>query len=161
ALRERVRAETGLTISVGAARNKSIAKLASDLSKPDGLLVVRPGTETAFLAPLAVGKLSGVGPHTCERLARLGITTVGQLAQWDARDLERHFGKHGRWLHQLATGQDDRPVVAEHGPPKSISHEDTYERDIADLERAASYIRAQAATVARRASAKRLLGRTV
>jgi DNA polymerase-4 len=160
-LRERVRAATGLTISVGAARNKSIAKIASDLCKPDGLLVVRPSTEVAFLAPLAVGKLSGVGPHTQERLARLGIATVGQLAGWDARELEEHFGKHGRWLHQLANGQDDRPVVAEHGPPKSISHEDTYERDIADLERAADHIRAQAVTVARRARDKRLLGRTV
>jgi len=160
-LRERVRAETGLTISIGVAQNKSLAKLASDYCKPDGLYVVRPGAEEAFLAPLPVGKLSGVGPHTRERLERLGIATVSQLAQASPRDLERHFGKHGHWLHQLANGLDDRPVVADHGPPKSISHEDTYERDIADLERAAERIREQSAAVARRASSHGLLGRTV
>jgi len=160
-LRARVRAETGLAISVGAARNKSLAKLASDHCKPDGLLVVRPGDEAAFLDPLPVGKLSGVGPHTRERLERLGIATVGRLARADARDLEGHLGKHGRWLWQLANGMDDRPVVADHGPPKSISHEDTYERDIADLTRAEARLRAQAASVARRAADKGLVGRTV
>jgi DNA polymerase-4 len=160
-LRARVRAETGLTISVGVAQSKSLAKLASDLCKPDGLLVVRPGTEEAFLAPLGVGKLSGVGPHTRERLERLGIATVGQLARADLRDLERHLGKHGRWLHQLANARDDRPVVAEHGPPKSVSHEDTYERDITSLDVAAERIREQSAAVSRRARAKDLSGRTV
>ncbi|MGZ3674729.1 MAG: DNA polymerase IV, partial [Ktedonobacterales bacterium] len=86
-IRERVRAELGLVISVGVARNKSLAKLASDLSKPDGCLIVRPGSELAFLHPLAVGKLPGVGPHTKERLEKLGITTVGQLASSDMAEL--------------------------------------------------------------------------
>ena len=160
-LKQRVRAETGLTISVGVGRTKSIAKLASDLSKPDGCLVVRPSAERAFLDPLPVGRLSGVGPHTRERLEKLGITTVGELAAAPLRDLQCLLGKHGAWLWHLAHGQDDRLVVAEHGPPKSISHEDTYERDIADLDRAAEHIRTLAESVARRAASHHLTGRTV
>ncbi|HEX6819117.1 MAG TPA: DNA polymerase IV [Ktedonobacterales bacterium] len=160
-LRAQVLRETGLTISVGVAQNKSLAKLASDICKPDGLYIVRPGSELVFLAPLSVGKLSGVGPHTRERLERMGIVTVGQLAQADMHDLERAFGKHGRWLHQLATARDDRPVVADFGPPKSISHEDTYARDLASLEMAEERIREQAQSVSRRAQSKNLRGRTV
>ena len=160
-LRARVRRETGLAISVGVAQNKSLAKLASDICKPDGLYIVRPGSELAFLAPLPVGKLNGVGPQTRERLEQMGIVTVGQLAQADMRDLESRLGKHGRWLHQLANAQDDRPVVADAGPPKSISHEDTYEHDIASVDMAAERIREQAQSVSRRAAAKGLAGRTV
>ncbi len=160
-LRARVRRETGLAISVGVAQNKSLAKLASDICKPDGLYIVRPGSELAFLAPLPVGKLNGVGPQTRERLEQMGIVTVGQLAQADMRDLESRLGKHGRWLHQLANAQDDRPVVTDGGPPKSISHEDTYEHDIASVDMAAERIREQAQSVSRRAAAKGLAGRTV
>lgn len=160
-IRERVRAELGLVISIGVARNKSLAKLASDLSKPDGCLIIRPGSELGFLHPLAVGKLAGVGPHTQERLEKLGITTVGQLASSDMAELQRQFGKHGQWMWQLANAQDDRPVVGEHGPPKSISHERTYERDIADLDRASDHVRKLAGEVAARAAEEELAGRTV
>ena len=160
-LRARVRRETGLTISVGVAQNKSLAKLASDICKPDGLYIVRPGSELAFLAPLSVGKLNGVGPQTRERLEQMGIVTVGQLAQADVRDLESRLGKHGRWLRQLANAQDDRPVATDDGPPKSISHEDTYEHDIASVDMAAERIREQAQSVSQRAAAKGLAGRTV
>lgn len=160
-IKARVRDETGLTISVGVGRTKSIAKLASDLSKPDGCLIVRPGTEAAFLHPLPVGRLNGVGPHTRARLEKLGIVTVGQLAAANPHDVQGVLGKHGEWLYQLAHGRDDRPVVSEHGPPKSISRERTYARDIADLERAAAQVAAIAEDVARRAARERMIGRTV
>lgn len=160
-IKSRVLAETGLVISIGIGRNKSIAKLASDASKPDGCLIVRPDQETDFLRPLPVGRLNGVGPHTRERLERMGLSTVGDLATRDVREMEALLGKHGRWLWQLARGEDDRPVETEHEPPKSISHENTYERDIADVERAAEHIRALALGVARRAASKGMVGRTV
>jgi DNA polymerase-4 len=160
-IRRRVLGETGLVISIGVGRNKSIAKLASDASKPDGCLVIRPGAEDAFLRPLPVGRLNGVGPHTRERLERLGLRTVGDLAARDLREMEALFGKHGNWLWRLAHGEDDRPVETEHEPPKSISHENTYERDIADAERAVEHIRELAQAVARRAESKGMVGRTV
>lgn len=160
-IRASVRAETGLVISIGAGRTKSVAKLASDLSKPDGCLIVKPGTEADFLRPLPVGRLHGVGPHTRERLERLGLLTVGHVADYDPAELERHFGKHGRWIWQLAHGQDDRPVVGDHGPPKSVSRETTFERDLAELDRAADTVRELAESVARRAAREQLAGRTV
>lgn len=160
-IKQRVRAETGLVISVGIGRNKSIAKLASDLSKPDGCLIVRPDQEEAFLRPLPVGRLNGVGPHTRERLERMGILTVGDLAAREIRELESLLGKHGRWLWHLAHGEDSRPVETEREPPKSISRENTYERDIADVERAAEHVRELAQAVARRAATKGMIGRTL
>jgi len=160
-IKRRVHGETGLVISIGVGRNKSIAKLASDASKPDGCLVIRPGAEDAFLRPLPVGRLNGVGPHTRERLERLGLRTVGDLAARDLREMEALFGKHGNWLWRLAHGEDDRPVETEHEPPKSISHENTYERDIADVERAVEHLRELAQGVARRAESKGMVGRTV
>jgi DNA polymerase-4 len=160
-IKQRVLAETGLVISVGVARNKSIAKLASDLSKPDGCLIVRPGDEATFLRPLPVGRLSGVGPHTRERMERLGYATVGQLADADPDALARHFGRHGLHLWLLANGHDDRPVVSDHGPPKSVSAERTYERDVADLERAAAQVRELAERVAERAAREEVTGGTV
>ncbi|HEU5345071.1 MAG TPA: DNA polymerase IV [Ktedonobacterales bacterium] len=160
-LKARVLEETGLVISVGVGRNKSIAKLASDLSKPDGLLVVKPGAETEFLRPLPVGRLNGVGPHTREKLRAMGITTVGDLASRDGGELAAALGKHGAWLWHLARGQDDRPVIADHGPPKSVSCEDTFERDIADLDRAAEQVSRLGAEVAARVAQKRLVGRSV
>src|SRR5487761_2193763 len=160
-VKARVRTETGLVISVGVGRNKAIAKLASDLSKPDGLLVVKPDAELAFLHPLPVGRLSGVGPHTSERLAALGIATVGDLAGRRREELAAALGKTGAWLWQLAQGQDDRPVIADHGPPKSVSCEDTFERDISDLDRATEEVRRLAAQVAERVQRKRLVGRSV
>ena len=160
-LKARVREETGLVISVGVGRTKTIAKLASDLSKPNGLLVVKPGAEIAFLHPLPVGRLSGVGPHTAERLAALGIATVGDLATRSREELSAALGKQGAWLWQLAQGQDDRPVIADHGPPKSVSCEDTFDRDISDLDRAAEQVRRLAVEVAERVRRQRLVGRSV
>ncbi|HEU5438377.1 MAG TPA: DNA polymerase IV [Ktedonobacterales bacterium] len=160
-LKRRVRAETGLVISVGVARNKLLAKLASDTSKPDGCLIVRPGCEEAFLRPLPVGRLPGVGPHTRERLARHGLTTVGELSARGPAELHGLFGRTGEWLWRVARGQDDRPVEGEHGPPKSISRERTYERDIADAERAEAELRRLAERVARDAEQEGAFARTV
>ncbi|MFI5273311.1 MAG: DNA polymerase IV [Ktedonobacterales bacterium] len=160
-LKARVRAETGLVISVGVGRNKLIAKLASDCSKPDGCLVVRPGTEEAFLRPLPVGRLPGVGPHAQATLATAGIVTIADALTLGPEPLRQRLGRMGDWLWRLATAQDDRPVVSEHGPPKSISRERTYQRDIAAVERAAAEIRQLAERVTRDAEAERMLARTI
>jgi DNA polymerase-4 len=110
-LRERVRADVGLPISVGIARTKFLAKVASAVSKPDGLLVVEPDREEAFLLPLPVERLWGVGAVTAEKLHRLGIRTVGQLAELEADATERLLGKAtGAHLHALARLRDPRPV---------------------------------------------------
>ncbi|WP_375383821.1 DNA polymerase IV [uncultured Microbacterium sp.] len=110
-LRERVRAEVGLAISVGVARTKFLAKVASAVSKPDGLLVVEPDREQEFLLPLPVERLWGVGAATAERLHGLGIRTVGQLAELEAATAERLLGKaNGAHLHALARLRDPRPV---------------------------------------------------
>jgi DNA polymerase-4 len=112
-LRERVRGEVGLAISVGVARTKFLAKVASAVSKPDGLLVVEPEREEEFLLPLPVERLWGVGAATAEKLHRLGIRNVGQLAELEAATTERLFGRaHGAHLHALARLRDPRPVDA-------------------------------------------------
>jgi DNA polymerase-4 len=134
AIRARVRLETGLTASVGVASTKLLAKLASDLSKPDGLLVVEPGTELAFLHPLDVGRLWGVGPATRKRLARLGVRTVGELAAIPEDTLVATLGNaSGHHLHALAWNRDDRPVEPDH-EVKSIGHEETFPVDVYDRE---------------------------
>lgn len=128
-LQARVRQEAGLSASLGLATNKQVAKVASDHDKPAGLTVVRPGEEAAFLAPLPVRALWGLGPVAERRLAALGVRTVGQLAQMPARDLEDLFGQRGRDLARRARGLDERPVVTEH-ERKSVSQERTFSRDL-------------------------------
>lgn len=160
-LKRRVRQETGLVISVGVGVSKSVAKLASDLSKPDGCLVVTPARTLDFLHPLPVGLLHGVGPRTRGVLERAGVTTAGQLASMPPDQAGRLLGQHGLWLWRLANGQDERPVEADHGPPKSISRECTYERDIGDVERLENELRDMAADVARQADERGLPARTV
>jgi DNA polymerase-4 len=132
AIRTQVRAETRLTASVGVATTKLMAKLASDDAKPDGLLVVEPGTELEFLHPLPVRRLWGVGPATERRLATLGVQTVGDLAAIPEDFLVRTLGNaSGRHLHALAWNRDERPVVAEQ-EVKSIGHEQTFPADLHD-----------------------------
>jgi DNA polymerase-4 len=126
-----VREETGLTVSAGAAPNKFLAKIASDLGKPDGLTVVPPGKERDFLDPLPVGKLWGVGKVTEEALLGRGIRTIGELRRSSRETLARTFGAHGEHLHELARGIDDRPVETER-EVKSVGHEDTYDHDLRD-----------------------------
>jgi DNA polymerase-4 len=130
-IKDRVRAETDLPASVGVAPNKFLAKLAGDLGKPDGLVVLAPEQVAGFLAPLPVGRLWGVGARGEQRLHALGIRTVGDLAARSERVLVDYFGEAGRHLWQLAHGRDDRPVVPDR-QAKSISTETTFPRDIAD-----------------------------
>lgn len=134
AIRARVRDELGLPCSAGVAPNKFIAKVASDEAKPDGLLVVRVAEVADFLRPLAVGKLWGAGEKTVEVLARLSIRTVGDILTAPPVVLSRLLGEsQARHLVALARGSDDRSVVP-YEAPKSVSHEETFGRDIDDEE---------------------------
>jgi len=128
-IREQIRQELNLTASAGVAPNKFLAKLASDWRKPDGLFVIQPKEIDAFLVPLPVGRLPGVGKVTGEKLARLGIQTVGDLRGLDLSALERTFGRYGLRLHELARGIDENEVVSNR-PTQSISVEDTFEQDV-------------------------------
>jgi DNA polymerase-4 len=131
-LRQRIRTETGLTASVGLAGSKLLAKIASERAKPDGLMVVEPGTERALLDPLPVRTLWGVGPATAEHLRKAGIGTVAEMARAGEPELVRLLGKaHGASLYAMAAGLDNRPVVADRDV-KSISVEDTFDTDLTD-----------------------------
>ena len=129
AIREQIRQELNLTASAGVAPNKFLAKLASDWRKPDGLFVIQPEEIDAFLLPLAVGRLPGVGKVTGEKLAKLGVATVADLRKLDQPALEQAFGRYGLRLHELARGIDDNEVVPDR-PTQSISVEDTFESDV-------------------------------
>ena len=131
-LRKDIRAVTGLSGSVGLAGSKMLAKIASEEAKPDGLLLIEPGTERELLAPMPVRILPGVGPATGDHLRRAGMTTVADLASAGEDELVRLLGKaHGASLHRMALGLDDRPVVAERDA-KSVSVEDTFDVDLHD-----------------------------
>jgi DNA polymerase-4 len=128
-IREQIRQELNLTASAGVAPNKFLAKLASDWKKPDGLFVIQPNDVDAFLVPLPVGRLPGVGKVNEERLGKLGIKTVGELRALELARLEREFGRYGARLYELARGIDENPVVPDR-PTKSISVEDTFQEDV-------------------------------
>jgi DNA polymerase IV len=130
AIRQAIRDELRLTASAGVAPNKFLAKIASDWKKPDGLFVIQPEDIDTFLPPLPVERLPGVGKVTAERLARLGIHTVGDLRGMGQDVIEGHFGRHGARLRELAFGIDENPVEPNR-PTQSISAEDTFERDVA------------------------------
>jgi DNA polymerase IV len=155
AIKTRIRAETGLTASAGLAVNKFVAKVASDLEKPDGLVIVPAGTESSFLAPLPVERLWGVGQVLAAALAAMGIATIGQLQRIPAPALERRFGEHGRHLAELAFGRDDRAVEPSTAA-KSIGAETTFGVDCRDPERIRRTLRRHAERVARELRAERL-----
>jgi DNA polymerase-4 len=129
AIREQIREEIHLTASAGVAPNKFLAKIASDWRKPDGLCVIQPHEVDAFLTPLPVGRIPGVGKVTEDRLKEIGIRTVGDLRRLEAVKLEERFGRYGTRLYELARGIDSGAVVSDR-PTKSISAEDTFEKDI-------------------------------
>jgi len=131
-LKEEALQRTGITLSLGVAANKFLAKIASDWEKPDGLTVITPETSDAFIRQLPVGKLHGVGPATLARLTRLGITTCDDMRDTPLTTLAEHFGKFGTRLHELAHGIDERPVRVER-ERKSISVEHTFDHDLPDL----------------------------
>jgi DNA polymerase-4 len=160
-IKSRIREETGLTASVGVSFNKFLAKLASDLKKPDGLVVIEPSRVREILDPLPVMKIWGVGPAAAGQLERLNIRTIGQLARADAQLLGRTFGAEmAEHYLALAHGQDDRPVETE-GQAKSVGQEETFAVDIDRLDPLRGVLLGQVQEVARRLRADRLKARTV
>ncbi|MBI2553695.1 MAG: DNA polymerase IV [Candidatus Rokubacteria bacterium] len=160
AIKARLCQEVHLTASAGVAPNKFLAKLASDLRKPDGLVEVEPGDEAAFLRDLPVERLWGVGRVTARDLRAMGIETIGQLARVPVGVLVKRFGKWGTLLHELAHGRDDRPVEA-FAQPKSMGAEETFAEDTRDGEELRRTLLAQAERVARGLRAEGYAGRTV
>ena len=129
-LKDAVRAATGLTCSVGITPNKLLSKICSELDKPDGLTLLDHADIPTRIWPLAARKLNGIGPKASQKLAGLGLHTLGDIAAADPAFLVEHFGRsYGAWLHDAAHGRDERPVVTS-SEPKSISRETTFERDL-------------------------------
>ncbi|MFJ8940624.1 DNA polymerase IV [Streptomyces sp. NPDC102365] len=160
-LRDDILAVTGLTGSVGLAACKMLAKIASEQAKPDGLVLIEPGTERALLAPMPVRILPGVGPATGDHLRRGGINTVGEIAEAGEDELVRLLGKaHGLALYAMALAHDERPVVAERDT-KSVSVEDTYDVDIHDRVRVRMEVQRLADRCVQRLRGAQLSGRTI
>lgn len=159
-IKQEIRDELGLVASVGVAPNKFIAKIASDIDKPDGFMVVAPDRVQAFLDPLPVGRLWGVGKVGAKAFERLGIATIGQLRTYTPRLLQQHFGNFATQLWQLAHGIDERSVVSEH-EAKSVSQETTFARDIGDREVLRAWLLDLTDQVAWRLRRQGLKGRTV
>ncbi|MFE1442470.1 DNA polymerase IV [Streptomyces sp. NPDC058739] len=160
-LRADIRAVTGLTGSVGLAASKMLAKIASEQAKPDGLVLIEPGTERALLGPMSVRTLPGVGPATGDHLRRAGIHTVEELAEAGEDELVRLVGKaHGHALYAMALARDERSVVAER-ETKSVSVEDTYDVDIHDRVRVGLEVQRLADRCVRRLRGAGLSGRTI
>jgi DNA polymerase-4 len=159
-IKARIRSEVGLTASAGVAPNKFVAKIASDLRKPDGLVVVDPGQEAGFLRDLPLRRLWGVGPSAERELAALGARTIGDLVRLGRSRLEGRLGASGAHLWELSQGIDERPVVPWHDP-KSIGAEETFGRDTKDVGRLRATLLAQADRVAAELRAGGFHGRTV
>ena len=155
-----VREKEGLACTIGVGPNKSIAKMASDMAKPDGLKVVRPEEVTAFLEPLPVTKISGVGPKTAQILEGVGVRTIGELARFPGAELKKLMGKNSVWLWAIARGIEELPVE-ERPDPKSISVERTFDKDVTDWAKVESTIRDVARNVFLRARAQGATFRTV
>ena len=145
----RERAETGLTASVGVAPNKFLAKLASDLKKPDGLVIIHPEDIDTLLPPLPVTKLWGVGPALASRFKLLGISTIGDLRRFPLEVLHQQIGDEAEHFMRLAHGLDDRPVAADEGA-KSIGQEQTFETDVGSPDEVRRVLTEQLDQVARR-----------
>ncbi|MGW7351504.1 DNA polymerase IV [Streptomyces sp. NPDC054784] len=160
-LRADIRSATGLDGSVGLAGSKLLAKIASEDAKPDGLVVIEPGTERHLLAPMPVRTLPGIGPATAETLRRAGITTVGETVEAGQDELLRLLGRaHGTGLYAMANGIDERPVVAERDA-KSVSVEDTFDVDLTDRTRVRNELGRLAERCVERLRAAGRSGRTV
>ncbi|MFH1560803.1 MAG: DNA polymerase IV [Chloroflexota bacterium] len=159
-LKTRVKSQTGLVVSIGGGSSKTVAKVSSQLSKPDGLLLVSPGEEQAFLAPLEVGILWGVGPKTAELLRGHGIATVGDLSGCHPGWLQQTFGKRGPELKERALGIDHSPVTP-HREAKSVSTEVTMSQDVGEEAELVKRVEQQAIGVALRLQRHNLAGKTV
>jgi DNA polymerase-4 len=159
-IKKQVAEDIGLTVSAGVASSKLVAKIASDFDKPDGLTIVPPGQEQAFLTPLPIARLWGVGKATREALTLLGVKTIGDLGRLPPDLLQRKFGKHGSSLHQAALGVDNREVTPER-EIKSISHEETFSADLTDPNDIHRKLLALADKVARRMRRYGMVGKRI
>jgi DNA polymerase-4 len=159
-IKQIVLTETGLTVSAGVAPSKFVAKIASDIDKPDGLTVVHPNGVRDFLDPLPVKKMWGVGKVTQLSLSHLNIHTFRELRKTPVKVLEEEIGKHGVKIHLLAMGIDERDVIPDHDV-KSIGHEQTFSQDIISLNPAQKELLALSNKVARRMRHKGLKGKTI
>jgi DNA polymerase IV (DinB-like DNA polymerase) len=159
-IKQGVMKKAQLTCSVGVAPNKSVAKIASDFRKPDGLTVVPPDKVQEFLAPLPVGKISGIGKKTSEVLVMMGIKTIGDLAAIHPSKLTETFGKYGTRLWQVANGIDDEEVVTAYSI-KSISSETTFEEDVTDRGKVREAFTSLTQDVHARVQSQKVLFRTV
>jgi len=160
AIRERIREVTGLNASAGISYNKFLAKMASDLNKPNGQAVIPPAAGPEFVAGLAVKKFHGVGQATAKRMLELGIHTGRDLRDKPLAFLEQNFGKAGCWYYQISRGIDFRPVVPNR-ERKSIGAEDTFDKDIHDLDAATAELAKLATKIWTGCTAEQLTGRTV
>ncbi len=160
AIKDRIKKEARLTASIGIAPVKMVAKIASDLCKPDGLLEIRPGKVLDFLWPLPIEKLWGVGQQTQKTLNAMGIRTIGELAKYSVEKLNARLGVHGRHLSDLANGIDERDVYVD-DEIKSVSHEHTFEKDIADLSEVYGILSFLSEKVSRRLRKYELKGKTI
>jgi len=159
-IKEAVLQETGLTVSAGVASSKFVAKIASDMDKPNGLTIVPPDRIREFLDPLPIKKMWGVGKVTHQALMRLNVRTFKDLSQMPLKLLEKEFGKHGIKMHKLSIGIDDRDVIPYHNV-KSIAHEETFLQDILDKDTAKKELLHLANRLALRMRKKQVTGRTV
>nr|WP_256432953.1 MULTISPECIES: DNA polymerase IV [unclassified Martelella] len=159
-IRARIKEVTGLNASAGISYCKFLAKMASDLNKPNGQAVITPKMGPAFVAELAVKKFHGVGPATAEKMQRLGIVTGADLREKSLTFLRDNFGKSGGWYYRISRGIDERPVQPDR-PRKSFGAEDTFAEDIFDLEAAKAELLPLASKVWHHAENKRISGRTV
>ncbi|MFP8952592.1 DNA polymerase IV [Natrialbaceae archaeon A-arb3/5] len=159
-IKDRIRREVGVTVSIGVAPTMSTAKIASDFDKPDGLTVVRPDESREFLAPLSVDLLHGVGPVTARELREMGLETAGDVAAADPNPLVERFGERGRELYDRARGEDDRRVEPT-GDPKSFSRESAFADPVTEPEPKYDQIEVLAAAVAERARRNGALYRTI
>jgi DNA polymerase IV len=159
-IKDAVRRETGLVASAGVATSKFVAKVASDLKKPDALVVVAPGEEAAFLAPLPVERMWGVGKKTAPRMHEAGLRTIGDLARAEPKRLEGLLGIWGREVHRLARGEDDRDVIPDVAP-KSIGSEETHEHDLTTTRAVEASLLDRASHVAQRMVREGYWGRVV
>lgn len=159
-IKKKIKDRTGLTASAGISINKFLAKIASDLKKPDGLALIPPENALDFIARLPIGKFHGVGKATESKMHRLGIHTGADLREWTEPDLNRHFGKVGSFYYNIAQGVDERPVKTER-ISKSIGKEKTFEEDIDSVEWLADFVESLSDMVADRLQREEAEARTV
>lgn len=159
-IRKKIWEQTQLTSSAGVAPNKFLAKVASDVNKPNGICVVRPDQAADFVGQLPIGRFHGIGKATEKRMHKLGIYTGAQLRDLEEVDLIRHFGKVGSWYFRIARGYDDRKVTP-HRVAKSVGVEETFDRDLTTLEEMEAELRALAEELAHRLERAGTSGKTV